>query len=382
MRIQKGKYILLPLNSNSSNSTQASSDEDDEGNTKAEAEFLKRSDKFRAKVSVALRGYKPRRCYHTPCKLGKRLVCCVFAAFMVPWFLFVILNDLSSRRYSLSDWSFDVSRNMTDYVLPYNDTTLLEPRHICQEKMFLLIMLETSEADGVRMLHINNVNLNHSGEVQLSVNQPGKSTTIPTATATTSSTSSSSSFSSSSAVSASTLKVYSSLAVLPRSSNFFDNHSGPTLVETQLTTTTSSSNSNSKGDIIRQPAYVLEGPNDCTALIGGCVRLSVIFEGVPKPQITWFKASRPIVETSNIIINTSARKSVLQISDIAADDSGKYIVQVMNEYGSDVAVASVAVEGPPEPPSGKPSISQGPDRVAIAWCGPPFDGGCMITGFM
>uniref|UniRef100_A0A1A9UZC2 Myosin light chain kinase, smooth muscle n=1 Tax=Glossina austeni TaxID=7395 RepID=A0A1A9UZC2_GLOAU len=155
----------------------------------------------------------------------------------------------------------------------------------------------------------------------------------------------------------------------------------PTLVETQLTTTTSSSN-NSKGEIIRQPAYVLEGPNDCTALIGGCVRLSVIFEGVPKPQITWFKASRPIVETSNIIINTSARKSVLQISDIAADDSGKYIVQVMNEYGSDVAVASVAVEGPPEPPSGKPSISQGPDRVAIAWCGPPFDGGCMITGFI
>uniref|UniRef100_A0A1B0AI29 Hexosyltransferase n=1 Tax=Glossina pallidipes TaxID=7398 RepID=A0A1B0AI29_GLOPL len=144
MRIQKGKYILLPLNSNSSNSTQASSDEDDEGNAKAEAEFLKRSDKFRAKVSVALRGYKPRRCYHTPCKLGKRLVCCVFAAFMVPWFLFVILNDLSSRRYSLSDWSFDVSRNMTDYVLPYNDTTLLEPRHICQEKMFLLIMVCSS----------------------------------------------------------------------------------------------------------------------------------------------------------------------------------------------------------------------------------------------
>ncbi|XP_019895634.1 myosin light chain kinase, smooth muscle isoform X5 [Musca domestica] len=54
----------------------------------------------------------------------------------------------------------------------------------------------------------------------------------------------------------------------------------------------------------------------------------------------------------------------------------------MNEFGADIASASVAVEGPPEPPSGKPSISQGPDRVAIAWCGPPYDGGCMITGFI
>lgn len=95
-----------------------------------------------------------------------------------------------------------------------------------------------------------------------------------------------------------------------------------------------------------------------------------------------FDQSRPIVETSNTIINTSSRKSVLQISDIVTDDSGKYSVEVMNEFGADLASASVAVEGPPEPPSGKPSISLGVDRVSIAWCGPPYDGGCMITGFM
>ncbi|XP_036331379.1 myosin light chain kinase, smooth muscle-like isoform X3 [Rhagoletis pomonella] len=54
----------------------------------------------------------------------------------------------------------------------------------------------------------------------------------------------------------------------------------------------------------------------------------------------------------------------------------------MNAFGSDAAAASVAVEGPPDAPSGKPSISQGPDRIAVAWCGPPYDGGCMITGFI
>lgn len=92
--------------------------------------------------------------------------------------------------------------------------------------------------------------------------------------------------------------------------------------------------------------------------------------------------NQAIVESSNVIINTSARKSVMQISDIEADDSGKYTVCVMNEYGEDTAVVSVSVEGPPDPPSGKPSISQGPDRLALAWCGPPYDGGCMVTAFM
>lgn len=72
----------------------------------------------------------------------------------------------------------------------------------------------------------------------------------------------------------------------------------------------------------------------------------------------------------------------MQISDIEADDSGKYTVCVMNESGQDTAVASVSVEGPPDPPTGKPSISQGQDRLALAWCGPPYDGGCMVTAFM
>lgn len=92
--------------------------------------------------------------------------------------------------------------------------------------------------------------------------------------------------------------------------------------------------------------------------------------------------SHAVVESSNVIINTSVRKSVMQISNIGADDSGKYTVCVMNDYGEDTAVVSVSVEGPPEPPTGKPSISQGPDRLSMAWCGPPYDGGSIVTAFM
>lgn len=46
-----------------------------------------------------------------------------------------------------------------------------------------------------------------------------------------------------------------------------------------------------------------------------------------------------------------------------------------------MAYVSVAVEDVPEI-CARPSCSQETDdSIAIAWCGPPYDGGCMITGF-
>lgn len=91
---------------------------------------------------------------------------------------------------------------------------------------------------------------------------------------------------------------------------------------------------------------------------------------------------RPLTENANVKIATTETNSSLELTSITADDSGKYTVEVRNIYSIEMASASVGVEGPPEAPSGKPSVSEGPDRIAVAWCGPPYDGGCMLTGFM
>lgn len=88
------------------------------------------------------------------------------------------------------------------------------------------------------------------------------------------------------------------------------------------------------------------------------------------------------MESTNSRIEYASGSSTLLLTNIQANQSGKYTVEVMNEHNCDIAVASVAVESAPDPPSGRPCISQGADRVSIAWCGPPYDGGCMITGFM
>lgn len=101
-----------------------------------------------------------------------------------------------------------------------------------------------------------------------------------------------------------------------------------------------------------------------------------------KTHIHTHEQGHILTESEDIQIKIGNGSSMLLLTNIQADQSGKYTVEVMNLHNCDVAAASVAVESTPDPPSGRPCISQGADRVSIAWCGPPYDGGCIITGFM
>ncbi|XP_039229325.1 titin isoform X11 [Drosophila yakuba] len=201
----------------------------------------------------------------------------------------------------------------------------------------LNMTLESYPENGIRLLRMRDVTASRSGEICLQVKHPqAESRRIPAT------------------------RTYTSLLVLPAIRG----------------------NSSSSSSSLAARSCISTRPEDCTALIGGHVRLSVRYEPFPGTQVIWYKACHPIVEGSNVTIRTTSQQSTLYITDISADDSGKYTVEVMNDYGVEAAAASVAVEGPPEPPSGQPSVSLGPDRVAVAWCGPPYDGGCMLTGFI
>ncbi|XP_017783475.1 PREDICTED: myosin light chain kinase, smooth muscle-like [Nicrophorus vespilloides] len=73
--------------------------------------------------------------------------------------------------------------------------------------------------------------------------------------------------------------------------------------------------------------------------------------------------------------------SCLLLQNINTDDSGKYDVHVENEFGSESNYASVSVEGPPDPPSGKPCLIPGTDCATVNWSSSPYDGGRKVTGF-
>ncbi|KAF4519137.1 hypothetical protein B566_EDAN007410 [Ephemera danica] len=131
------------------------------------------------------------------------------------------------------------------------------------------------------------------------------------------------------------------------------------------------------------PARVLVGPSDITALRGDCVTLRAKYAGRPEPTVRWLRAGREVrPEAGRVDIVTRNGESTLTLSCITADDSGKYVVAATNAIGSHCHFASLAVEGPPDPPSGRPSVVvSGTTSAVMAWGSSPYDGGRKVASY-
>ncbi|KAJ6643194.1 Myosin light chain kinase, smooth muscle [Pseudolycoriella hygida] len=202
-------------------------------------------------------------------------------------------------------------------------------------------ILVEHQPDGVHILHVLGLEYNHSGEIKCVAYIPTHPDSIDSTET----------------------SVFTDLVVLPTTSPAVTLETNPS-EQPEL------------------PAYIVRGPEDCSVTVGGTVTLEALFGGYSQPTVKWYRAGRQITESTNIKIKTTSGYSSLLLTDITADQSGKYTIEIMNEHSCDISSASVSVEGPPDPPGGRPSISQGCDRLSVAWCGPPFDGGVMITGFI
>ncbi|XP_033210455.1 titin homolog isoform X2 [Belonocnema kinseyi] len=136
----------------------------------------------------------------------------------------------------------------------------------------------------------------------------------------------------------------------------------------------------------KEPAVVLQAPADVFALRGSTVILSVSYRGHPEPRVRWLQAGRALIPGEKIRIKIEKGASSLTLENITADQAGKYAVFVENVVGQDCRYSSVAVEGPPERPAGTPIVSSCnvgsvSPSVNVAWCSPPYDGGCALTGY-
>lgn len=138
-------------------------------------------------------------------------------------------------------------------------------------------------------------------------------------------------------------------------------------------------------------ATIVRGPEDATHDIGQSVHMRAHYFGNPEPRVTWFRNGGRIFPCPDgapegqrrVLIKTYSGESTLIVRDLRLDDSGKYEVLIENEIGNDAAVASLGVEGPPEPPAGRPYASDiDNSSLTLAWYGSTFDGGSIVTGYV
>lgn len=126
--------------------------------------------------------------------------------------------------------------------------------------------------DGVNILHILNIEHHHSGEVQCTAYNPINPFTTQRS-------------------------CYADLAILPRPVQLIHLDNDFLFASTTISTTEVSSPTVATPitelkfqSIADVPAYVISTPNDCTALIGGIISLTIQFGGFPVPTVKWLRA--------------------------------------------------------------------------------------------
>lgn len=132
---------------------------------------------------------------------------------------------------------------------------------------------------------------------------------------------------------------------------------------------------------VESAPVIIKGPQDANALVGDRVLLKITYTGSPPPTVKWTRAGRELKNDERTCITSSDGQCCLLLQNITTDDSGKYDVCIENKFGADAHYASVSVEGPPDPPNGKPCILADGAQTTVTWSSSPYDGGCKITGY-
>ncbi|PSN29187.1 hypothetical protein C0J52_25667 [Blattella germanica] len=106
--------------------------------------------------------------------------------------------------------------------------------------------------------------------------------------------------------------------------------------------------------VVHKPE-VLEAPKITKPLqakmvpTGDSTTLEVEFEGVPKPEVRWYRNGKEIVPTEKVQITIEDYKTTLHIPEVYRPEGGKYEVRAVNPAGEARTSGSVSVTTGPEP---------------------------------
>ncbi|XP_026825970.1 uncharacterized protein LOC105284959 isoform X2 [Ooceraea biroi] len=128
-------------------------------------------------------------------------------------------------------------------------------------------------------------------------------------------------------------------------------------------------------------AAIIKEPTDVTVFRGSKAVLRAAYLGCPEPMVKWLRVNRELRPDGKVGIASGNGVSCLTLDDVTYDHAGKYEISVENSLGKERRFFSLAVEGPPEPLTDKPSVSLSTGRATIVWRSPPYDGGRTVIGY-
>lgn len=115
--------------------------------------------------------------------------------------------------------------------------------------------------------------------------------------------------------------------------------------------------------------------------VNGQWKIEIQMSGFPKPEITWLKNNKKIVD-KRVSIETVENTSTIFISSLSREDSATYTVKAVNEAGSSSVELHLRVIDKPSKPQGPVVFKEiRQDRVTIEWRPPEDDGGIELEKY-
>ncbi|CAF5213438.1 unnamed protein product, partial [Rotaria magnacalcarata] len=116
---------------------------------------------------------------------------------------------------------------------------------------------------------------------------------------------------------------------------------------------------------------------------GQTITLEAPYAAEPLPKMTWQRDATELQPDDRIQMTQTEKLAKLVITKAVRADTGKYLIRLVNDSGSDTAECEVIVLGPPSKPRG-PLEVKGVTKssVTLAWSPPKDSGGKEITNYV
>ncbi|XP_020365373.2 myosin light chain kinase, smooth muscle-like isoform X2 [Rhincodon typus] len=132
-----------------------------------------------------------------------------------------------------------------------------------------------------------------------------------------------------------------------------------------------------------EPPQLVDPQTYLEVKAGQQAELYVGVVGTPPIAAIWLKRKDQILNSSRTSVDTTDTETKLVIKDVQMDDAGYYTLVVKDRNGSVQHRISLAVVDRPEPPSGRPRVSEiCGTSLSLSWSGPCYDGGSAIQSYI